>query len=126
MKGCFLYKDMFNYFNRIKKIDKDYVLLFDNINKLFIIINSAKNNEICLKFNDFKLNIEEVLQRTRIENSTKIFNEIDNINSKVLNDNFKKSRQDLENKVVDLNEYSKRTNKILQSDINKILGVKDV
>lgn len=120
------YHDMFNYYQRIKKINKNYLLCFDNINKFFIILNTAKNNQICLKFNNFCLNIEKILQKTKIENASKLFVEIDENNKKLVNSNLKNAKNDMTNKILDLNSYCKRTNKILQSDIDKIIGVKNV
>jgi len=35
--------------NLITKIDKGYKLYFCEVKKIFIVVNSAKNNQICLK-----------------------------------------------------------------------------
>lgn len=119
------YKDMFNISNRIKKIDKGYRLFYDNFNKLFIILNIAKNNDICLKFNAFNLNIEQILLKTQIKNFKTLSAEIEKHNSMLETNSLRICKQNFNDKANDLVNYSARTNKILQSDINKILGVKN-
>ena len=56
-----LYKDNYNIYNLITKIDKNYQLVFNKKKKIFQIINIAKNNQICLIFNNFSLNILKIL-----------------------------------------------------------------
>ena len=119
------YNDMYNYSKRIKKINKNYELFYDSFNKLFIILNNANNGEICLKFNSFNLNIENILQKTSVKNSRILFKEIEETNNKLDNLKLKKVKNSLTDKCNELTMYSYRTNKILQSDINKILGVKN-
>ena len=124
LSGLTKYNDMFNYCNRIKKINKNYELYYDTINKLFIILNSANSNEICMKFISFNLNLEEILNKTSIRNARKLYREIEENNIRIEQATRLKSKQHLLDSYKDLSSYSKRTNKILQSDINKILGVK--
>ena len=115
------YKDNFNIYNLITKIDKNYRLCFDKIKKQFSVINIAKNNHICLNFNNFSLNIIKLLQITRVENSQNLFNFIDENNLNV----YEKNKQNCINSIADamrsLNEFSKRTNSISKTDINKII-----
>ena len=119
------YKDMFYIYSRIHNINKDYRLYFDRKNKLFIILNIAKNNEICLKFKSFNLNFEKILYKTKIENIKKLSQEINDHNKTIEDYSISKSKLEFKDKAKDLINYSNRTNKILQSDINKILGVKN-
>ena len=62
------YKDMFNIYNLITKIDNGYKLYFNNQNKNFYILNTNKNNEICMQFNTLSKNILKELRFSRIEN----------------------------------------------------------
>ncbi len=91
------YKDNYNIYNLITKINKGYRLVFSQKYKYFAIINSAKNNEICLKFNSFSLNIVEKLLNSRIERNKIIFREIEEFNDKIKEkniDNFKQYMTD--------------------------------
>ena len=119
------YHDMFNLCHRIKLINKDYVLVYDNFNKLFIIINSANNNEICLNFTSFNINIENILLKTSVKNAKELFSEIENINTLKQDNALKKTKEEFSDKAKDLISYSARTDKISRNDINKILGVKN-
>lgn len=121
LKNLEPYKDNFNVYNLITFIDKSYRLFFDKKEKCFLIINTAKNYQICLKFNNFSLNILNKLQFTRIENSAKLFNFIDNYNAKLEDKNINNSKQILSDSISNLINYSKRTTSISKSDIFKII-----
>ena len=84
LKYCFEYKDGFNYYNLITKINPNYKLFYNVKDKCFIIVNSAKNYEICLNFNNFNQNIEKILNLSKVENSKNIFYSIENHNNKLL------------------------------------------
>lgn len=120
-----LYFDNFNYHNLIKKIDSGYRLMFDNIKKIFIIINIANNNEICLKFNSFSFDLIKTLQKTRIENAKEIFNEIDKYNEKLENNKICDIKNKTTSSAKDLIKFSKRTSNIKSTDINKIIEGKN-
>ena len=109
------YHDMFNLCHRIKLINKDYVLVFDNFNKLFI----------CLKFTNFNINIENILLKTSVKNAKELFSEIENVNILKQDNALKKTKEEFSDKAKDLISYSARTDKISRNDINKILGVKN-
>lgn len=115
------YMDNFNIYNLITKINADYRLCYDKIKKQFCVVNIAKNNQICLNFNDFSLNIIKILQITKVENSQNLFDYIDKNNLNI----YEKNKQSCINSVADamrsLNEFSKRTNSISKNDINKII-----
>lgn len=117
------YKDMFNYYNLIKKINPNYTLCFDKKSKNFVVVNFANNNEICLKFNNFSINIENYLQKMQISNSKIIFELIEKNNEKIESDNTKRLINNTQTRIEDLIWFSKRTNKILPSDIKKIIEV---
>lgn len=75
------YKDNFNYYNLITKINPNYRLYFNKKTKLFEIINIANFGEICLKFSSFSLKLLEILQKSSVCNSKIIFKKIENHNS---------------------------------------------
>lgn len=116
-----LYKDNYNIYNLIKKIDRHYLLYFNTKDKSFYIVNSAKNNQICLKFNNFSSNILKILQSTLIENSSKIFNFIEEYNNRLRENILKNNKLSLLDKLIETQKYSRRTNKFLKKDINKII-----
>ena len=117
------YKDMFNYYNLITKINPNYTLCFDKKNKCFLIVNFANNNEICLKFNNFSLNLLQILQKTQISNSKKLFQEIDKNNELIESKNTKNLSNKIKDKTSEIDWLIKRSNKILPTDIKKIIEV---
>ena len=116
-----IYKDNFNIYNLITKIDKNYLLVFDKIKKRFSVLNSAKNYQNCLNFYNFSLDIIKSLQFTRVDNSQKLFNFIDCYNENLERKNIDDLKFKTSTAVNDLIAYSKRTNSISKNDINKII-----
>lgn len=117
------YKDMFNYYNLITKINPNYTLCFDKKSKKFLVVNFANNNEICLKFDNFSFNIEQYLQKMQISNAKKIFDFIEKNNEKIEMQNTKKIVSKTSAKMEEISWLSKRTNKILPGAIKKIIEV---
>ena len=122
LNHCFLYEDNFNISNLIKKINKNYRLYFDNKHKLYLIVNIAKNHEICYKFYNFKQDVINNLLYSKVENSHQIFKEIDNFN--IMNElkTKKNLMQNTSDKVVEISNLSKRLNHLSTQTLNKILG----
>lgn len=116
------YKDMYNIYNLITKIDKGYKLYFDNIQKLFIIINTAKNNQICLKISQISPIIIKLLQESRIENLNNIIKNVDIENEKIKANNIKKFKDNMMTKMVEMTKFTKRASNILDCDIKKFIG----
>lgn len=116
------YKDMYNIYNLITKIDLNYRLYFDNKEKLFIIINTAKNNQICLKTANISPIVLKNLQKSRIENLNKIIKNIDIENNKMKEKNIKNFKENMTAKMVEMKNFTKRASNILDSDIKKIIG----
>ncbi len=116
------YKDMYNIYNLITKIDKGYKLLFSEIEKMFIVVNSAKNNQICLKTTNLSPNIVNSLKVTRIENLNKIIKNIDQENEKLTQKNKNNLVENLSNKMLDVINLSKRVSNISNTYIQKIIG----
>ena len=83
-----LFKDNFNYYNLITKINSNYRLFFNQKTKMFEIINIAKNNEICLIFSHFSFDLLKKLQKSSIKNSEQLFKSIDEHNQKILDKNI--------------------------------------
>lgn len=117
------YKDMYNYYNLITKINQNYRLYFNKKLKRFEILNIANNYEICLKFNDFSSKILDILQKTQTKNSYYIFKSIEEYNEKLETKFAKNIANNASVRLEDFLNYSKRTNKILQSDFKKIIEV---
>lgn len=115
------YKDMYNIYNLITFINKDYRLVFDKIKKSFNIINIAKNNQICLNFNSFSTNVLKNLNISKIENSKKLFKYIDDFNEKLTEKNIKNAKSKTVDAVKNLIDFSKKTNSINSNDIKKII-----
>lgn len=116
------YKDQFNYYNNITKIDRNYRLIFDKVYKIFCIINIAKNNQICLKFANFNQNIEILLQKTRIERSKNLFKFIDDYNDDLNKKLIKKQINSTSEKLCEISKIYNRINTISTKSINKIIG----
>ena len=119
---CFKYKDNYNLYNRIKKINKNHELYFDSFNKEFLIVNSANNYEICLNFSNFNQNIEEKLKFSQVSNITNYLNFLEEHNHNL----EIKSKNIVTEKTITaciecLNLTKKSTN-ISYNDINKIIG----
>lgn len=119
---CALYKDNFNVSNLIKKINPYYKLYFNKKDKIYFIVNSAKNNEICLKFYNFNQNVLKILQSTKVENSHKLFKEIDNFNYLTELKNKNSIIENTSQKIIELNNFSKRVNHLSQTTLTKIIG----
>ena len=122
---CFKYKDNFNLSNRIKQINKNYELFFNAKDKTFIIANNAKNYEICLNFNNFNQNIENLLKFTKVENSKNIFSFLENENKNLINKTTEAQKDLTKSKIKDINYFSKRTPDFNSQSLNKYLEVND-
>ena len=119
---CVLYNDNFNVSNLIKKINPQYKLYFNQKDKVYFIVNSAKNNEICLKFYNFNQNVLKILQSSKVENSHKLFKEIDNFNYLTELKNKNSIIENTSQKIIELNNFSKRVNHLSQTTLTKIIG----
>ena len=117
------YEDMYGIYKRIKNINPYYKLYFNKKDKCFVVVNTDNGNEICYSFNSFNHNILKSLAKSQVKNAREIFEEIELHNEKIESDYKKQSKEMLKAKIEDLYRYSKRTNKITDSDINKIIGV---
>lgn len=116
-----IYKDQFNIYNIITKTDKNYRLVFDKINKRFAIINIAKNCQICLNFDNFCQNIENFVKFTRVENSKKLFNFIDEENQNKLTNKHKKLMNETTDKLLDLTKTLNKTHSNLDNKLKKLI-----
>lgn len=116
------YKDQFNYYNLIQKINPGYRLFFNKRDKKFAIVNIFRNNEICKTFNSFYGNILQDLRFFKIENFNNILKNIDLHNEKLTLNNNQKCH-DLNNNLIHETEVLlNRSNHIEHNDINKIIG----
>ena len=87
------YKDIFNIYNLITKINNGYKLFFNKSNKKFYIFNTNNNNEICLTFTTFSENILQDLRFSRIENLNKNLELIEEFNENLLMKNQENLKQ---------------------------------
>ena len=116
-----LYKDNYNIYNLITKINRGYRLYYCQDEKMFYVINIANHNEICMKFDSFNCNILKNLQISRIENANALFSEIDNNNLKIKNNLQKNCLNKFDNLLAELNSFCKRAGHVSSSQINKII-----
>lgn len=115
------YQDNFNYYNLITNIDPDYRLFYNKKEKCFLVLNIAKNYQICLKFNSFSLNLPIILQKTRIEKSKALLENIEKENEQ-LSLNYQNSCiNELTQKSLELLRYSSRVPAVSNIDIKKII-----
>ena len=118
---CFKYKDIFNISNRIKTINKYYELYFNSLNKKFLIVNSAKNNEICLIFDNFNKDIENILKFSKVENSKNIFNFIENENEKNDFQFYDNLKNNISSRLFEFDHFVKRAPDLNHKNIKKYL-----
>ena len=116
------YKDMYNIYYLITKINSNYRLKFDTKNKLFVVLNIAKNNQICYKTDIISANTLNYLQKTRIENIDFIFKNIEQENMNLLNKKQELFKNEVREKSVDVISLSKRTSYVSRHIIDKIIG----
>ena len=120
-----LYKDNYNIYNLITKINSGYRLYFDQFEKLFVIVNIANNDEICMKFKSFTVDIINQLQKSRIEYANKIFSEIEEYNHNIEYNNYKNSKTKIADFLAETNHLSKRKGTLYACEINKIFEGKN-
>ena len=119
------YRDLFGYYKIITKINPFYKLCFDKKAKDFVVINTDRNEEVCIRFDEFNFNLEKSLQESHVKNAEKIFEMVDEHNREVEQKAKKDSSYMLKTRLNELFSYSKRTNHISDSDIKKIIEVKN-
>ena len=116
------YKDQFNYYNLIKKINPSYRLYFDRKSKEYFIININRNFEMCAGFISFYENILHDLRFSKVENFSKILEFIEEENSKLANKNNEKNYLKNKSILTNYQQISNRSSNINKKDINKIIG----
>lgn len=99
-----LIKDIYNICNRIKKIDKSYMLAYDfdskkymvystNINFSFEVIDSLKLSYVCtLPYNELDARSINYLYQTKSQNLETLIKQIDEHNNKVEKENRLKAQ----------------------------------
>lgn len=116
------YKDQFNLYNLIKKINAGYRLYFNNKDKVFIIFNIDNNFEQIKIFSSFSENILRDLRFSKICNLNNILKYIDESNENLKLNNEKKINNISSFVSNEITTISSRSNSISQSDLNKIIG----
>lgn len=118
-----LYKDIFNYHNEIKAINRGFRLFLNKITNKLVIVNIFRNYEICFIFNSIsEININN-LRFLKIENFNKIIKNIEQSNYNLENKNKNNVIEYTKNISKEFIKFSNRSSTITLKDINKILGV---
>lgn len=120
-----LYFDNYNICNLIKKTDRNYCLCYDQKERCFKIINSAKNDEVCMKFDVISPKILKILISTRCEFSKKIFDEIEKNNIDLLNKQRKNSLTKCSDYMHEFMHFCSRSNSVSAADKKHFLEDKD-
>jgi len=124
LRFCEAYKDMYNIYYLITKINKNYKLFFDKKTQEYLIVNSAKNNQICLKTKQITPNILKLLQISRVERLSEIIKNIDDENEILMQKNAQNFKNNMTDAMLETISFSKRVNSISNKDIKRILGEK--
>jgi hypothetical protein len=85
--------DLFNISNRLKSIDKKYFVVFNTQKNCYEIhYRRAKNTyELTVPFGTLDARTVQFVQKTKIENSKQIYEEIEKANQKAVEANQKKT-----------------------------------
>ena len=116
------YKDMYNCYNLIKKINPGYRLFFNKKNRRFEIVNISNNFEICKIFYCFSKNILQELRFSNIVNFNKIISKIDTFNQKTEDKKLDVLKDKTKYALSEVVKFSGRSNSISNIDLNKIIG----
>jgi len=118
-----LYKDIFNYQNEIKAINRGFRLFLNKITNKLVIVNIFRNYEICFIFNSIsEININN-LRFLKIENFNKIINSIEQSNLNLENKNNKNMIEYTINTSKEFIKLTNRSSRTTLKDLNKLLGV---
>jgi len=116
-----LYKDIFNYHNEIKAINRGFRLFLNKITNKLVIVNIFRNYEICFIFNSIsEININN-LRFLKIENFNKIINSIEQSNLNLENKNNKNMIEYTINTSKEFIKLTNRSSRTTLKDLNKLL-----
>lgn len=84
--------DVFNISNRLKSIDKNYFIVYNPKRKKFEIHYKRPKStyELTIPFTELDARTIDFVNKTRIENQQKIYDEIEKDNQKLENENTKR------------------------------------
>ena len=116
------YKDMFNYYNLIRKINPGFRLFFNKRKENFAIVNIYNNFEICKEFDTFSEDIVRNLRFYSISNYSKILKNIEDYNENLEHNQLKTTKEKTNFALKEILNLYNRSNNIQQNDINKIIG----
>ena len=119
---CFEYKDMYNIYTKIKRINKHYKLYYNIKDKCFLIINTANFNEICLNFSSFNLNVEKLLNFSNVKNFEKVIKYIEQSNYQTEEKKVTLAKEKTLTACNECRNLLNRTSKISTHEIDKIIG----
>lgn len=108
--------DLFGIVNRLKKIDRDYFVLFNHKNNKYELHNKAQlGNTYCLTFPYKTLDYRAITHtlKTSVRNCEKIFYEIDKVNESIEKSAHNKILDECEYKLKDIISFADKSSKSL-------------
>lgn len=101
MKYIEVKNDLFDIANRIKQIDPKYFVVFNIVTKKFEVhYKRAKNTyELTLPYDALDARAVDFVQKTKVENSKKIFEEMELQNQKLAESIQSKTKQKIERSI---------------------------
>jgi len=121
------YKDMYGIFERIKSIDPNYELMFDQRKKVFEIHDrSNKHESLCLTILPSNLDsrVLKKLSMSRREHMKDLFLEIERGNQKLQEEKIQKAASECSDYVSEIVDYqSRRAGELSSAEIRKIISV---
>lgn len=117
-----LYKDQFNYYNLLKKINPGYQLYYNKKHHSFDIINVNNNFELCYSFINFSQNILNHMLFSQIQNYNKVLQNIETNNERIEQNKSYQRYSKTQFSINEINKLNNRSNHINSNDINKIIG----
>lgn len=109
MKGIVIKNDLFNIANRLKQINKKYFIVYNKQTKKFEV--HFKRNfhtlELVLPFERLDIRTINYVLKTKIENKKALLEEIENHNKKLEEQNNRKIKNDVINKILKTQEVNK-------------------
>lgn len=94
---CVIENDLFDISNRIKNIDRDYVIYRNMLNKKFELHNTrySPSLQLVLPFDELDMRTIDYTVNTRVENIKKVAEEMEKENRRLEKENYTKMQNDI-------------------------------
>lgn len=94
---CVIENDLFDISNRIKNIDRDYVIYRNMQNKKFELHNTrySPSLQLVLPFDELDMRTIDYAVNTRVENIKKVAEEMEKENQRLEKENYTKMQNDI-------------------------------